>query len=210
MKKLIYGVMALAFAPALFAQPLKVVTVNAPAVNYVFNPSGVVSVVDLSAPIWTSGFLQSRYYQAAAGAPAAGKYVYEYRIDLRNVVGITAIPYITSLTVPFGGNVKLDFNGDKMLDDVFVVTSGGLGNIGLQSAVRSGSNITFTFNPNVAGGSAPGKGDSTFFFGVVSNFPKQNVIATAPNNLGPALSLNAWAPMAFKPVPIPLPVPKKP
>lgn len=196
MKKLILALSFLALAAApVMAQPLKVVTVNAPAVNYVFNPSGVVTVTDLSAPIWSSGFLQSRYYKSAPTSPAAGRYVYEYRIDLRNVVGVTAIPYITTLTINFGPNVKLDFNGDKSPDDVFVVTSGGLGNIGLLSAVRSGSQIKFTFNPNVAGGSSPGKGDSTFFFGLVSNNPKTNVTASAANNIGPPLALNAWAPM---------------
>ena len=73
----------------------------------------------------------------------AGKYVYEYRVDLRNSVGITAIGAITKIRVTFGPNVgTLDFNGDRKPDDVFVVTSGGLGNVGLASAVRAGSSIT--------------------------------------------------------------------
>ncbi|MEO8034655.1 MAG: hypothetical protein ABI837_09495 [Acidobacteriota bacterium] len=178
----------------LIAQPLQVVTVGAPAINCVFNPTCKVTVSDLSAPIWTSGFLQSRNYRGAAGAPAAGRYVYEYRIDLRNVVGVTAIPYITSLTVNIGPTLKYDFNGDGHLDDVFVVTSGGLGTAGLSSAVRAGNNIRFTFTPPVAGGGTPGAGASTFFFGVVSRYPRHNVTAHAPNNVGPALALNAWAP----------------
>lgn len=193
MKRTLF-VLLLAAAPALVAQPLKIVKVGAPAINCVFNPTCKVTVSDLSAAIWTNGFLQSRYYRASAGAPAAGYYVYEYRIDLRQVAGITFIPYITSLTVNFGANTKFDFNGDGSKDDVFVVTSGGLGNIGVKSAVRSGNNITFTFNPPVAGGSAPGKGDSTFFFGLVSKYPKHNVTASAANNAGGPLMLKAWAP----------------
>jgi hypothetical protein len=180
--------------PVLSAQPLKVVNVGAPAINCVFNPTCKVTVTDLSAPIWTTGFLQSRYYQGAAGAPAAGKHVYEYRVDLRNVVGAVAIPFITSLTLNIGPTQKFDFNGDGKLDDVFVTTKGGIGTIALSSAVRSGNNITFTFASPVSGGAAPGKGDSSFFFGVVSNYGKHNVTASAPNNLGPALLLNAWAP----------------
>ncbi|HEV7919332.1 MAG TPA: hypothetical protein VGR02_00930, partial [Thermoanaerobaculia bacterium] len=61
MKKLMLLVLVLA-APALFAQPLKVVKVAAPAVNCVFNPTCKVTVTDLTAPIWTTGFLQSRFY----------------------------------------------------------------------------------------------------------------------------------------------------
>lgn len=192
MKKL-FALLLLA-APVLVAQPLSVVNVKAPDVNYVFNPSGTVTVQDLSTPIWKSGFLQSRNFQGAAGAPAAKLYVYEYRIDLRNVVGVTAIPFITSLTVDIGPTVKLDFNGDKKLDDVFVVTKGGLGTIGLSSAVRIGNNIKFTFSSPVSGGSFPGNGQTSFFFGVVSKYPRKTVTASAPNNLGGPLALNAWAP----------------
>jgi hypothetical protein len=194
-----FVVLALLVAPALFAQPLKVVTVGAPAVNKVFNPSGIIPVQDFSSPIYTSGFLQSRNFQGASGAPAAGLYVYEYRVDLRNVVGITFIPAITKLTVNFGPNVPLDFNGDKKLDDVFVVTKGGLGNVGLVSAVRVGNLITFTFaGGGVAGGSSPGKGDSSFFFGVVSKQPRHTISVAATAAPPPNLTLQAWAPGAAR------------
>jgi hypothetical protein len=193
MKRAVLGI-AFLVASTLAGQPLKVVNVGAPKINCVFSVKCKVTVSDLSATIWSTGFLQSRYYRGARGAPAAGRYAFEYRIDLRNVVGITAIPYITSLTVDIGPTMKFDFDGDGSLDDVFVVTTGGLGNVGLLSAVRSGNNITFTFTAPVAGGGSPGHGDSSFFFGVVSKFPKHNVTASAPNNLGAALALNAWAP----------------
>jgi hypothetical protein len=194
MKKLI-GVALLLLATATAAQPLRVVHVSAPAINCVFNPTCKVTVQDLSAPVFTRGFLQSRNYPAAAGALAAGFYIYEYRIDLRDVAGITFIPNITTLTVNFGANARFDFNGDGSRDDVFVVTAGGLGNVNVASAVRSGNNITFTFQRPVAGGSSPGRGDSTFFFGLVSRYPRHNVTATVSTNAPPAtLSLNAWAP----------------
>jgi len=187
-------VLMLWIAPVLGAQPLTVVNVQAPSVNFVFNPSGSIPVQDHSSPIWKAGFLQSRNFRGAAGAPAARLYVYEYRVDLRNVTGITAIPFITSLTVDIGPNVKLDFNGDKKADDVFVITKGGMGTIGLSSAVRSGNQVKFTFTSPIGGGSSPGKGQSSFFFGLVSKYPRGTVTATAPNNLGAALSLKAWAP----------------
>lgn len=181
-------------APAVLAQPLSVVNVQAPNVNFVFNPTGKVTVQDFTSPIWGGGFLQSRNFQGAKGAPAAGLYVYEYRIDLRNAVGITSIRQIFSLTVDVGPTVKLDFNGDKKLDDVFVVTKGGLGNVKLKSAVRAGNNITFTFDGGVGEGSAPGKGDSSFFFGVVAKYPRRTVNASAANSAGPLLVLKARAP----------------
>ena len=179
---------------ALLACSLRVVNVGAPAINTVFDPSGVVPVQDHSAPIWTSGFLQSRNFSGVAGAPAAGMQGYEYRIDLSNVVGVTAIPYITSLRINFGPHEKFDFNGDSRLDDVYVVTSGGLGNIGVSSARRSGNTITLNFNPPVAGGASAGRGDSTFFIGIVSRHPRREITVTANNNLGAPLTLSAWAP----------------
>lgn len=186
---------ALLFAGCpLFAQPLSIVTVQAPNVNFVFNPSGIVTVQDSTAAIWTKGFLQSRNFQGAAGAPAAGLYVYEYRVDLRNVAGITALPAISSLTVDVGPNLRLDFNGDRKPDDVFVITKGGLGTIGLASAMRSGNDVKFRFTSPVSSGASPGKGDTSFFFGIVSRYPRRMVKASAATNLTAPLLLNAGAP----------------
>lgn len=186
----------LAFALPLAAQPLKVVTVSAPAVNFVFNPTGVITVSDKTSPVFAPGFLQSRTFQGASGAPAAGLYVYEYRIDLRNSVGITSIPFVSSMTVSFGPNVPLDFDKDGKPDDVFVITKGGLGNIGVASATRlNASEIKFVFNPPVAGGASAGKGDSTFFFGLVSKTHSANMgvvmTATPGGFLCPTASLPA-------------------
>jgi len=208
--KRLFALLLLLAPAALVAQPLTVVNVNAPAVNHVFSPSGTITVTDMTAPIWGGGFLQSRYFQGLAGSPAAGKYVYEYRVDLRNSVGVTAIGAITSLTVAFGPNVgTLDFSGDGRPDDVFVVTSGGLGNKGLTSAIRSGNSITFNFaGGGIAQGAGPGRGDSSYFFGLVSTRPKHNVTVTAAQTLGPALTLNAWAPQLL--VLGPPPVKKRP
>lgn len=182
-------------APLLGAQTLRVVNVQAPNVNFVFDPSGTIVVQDLSSKIWKNGFLQSRNFQGAAGAPAKGLYAYLYRVDLRNEVGATVIPFITSLTLDVGPNVPLDFDGDRKPDDVFVITKGGMGTIGLASAVRTGNQVRFTFASPVSGGGSPGKGQSSFFFGIVSRYPRKTVLATAQNNMGAALSLRAWAPI---------------
>jgi hypothetical protein len=55
---------------------------------------------------------------------------------------------------------------------VFVITSGGLGTIGLKSAVQDGSVITFEFDQQICFVPAPNAKNTTFFFGLAA--------ATAP------------------------------
>ena len=178
MKK-IMRVCLLLLAPAAAAQPLRVVSVSAPAIQCVFNPSCKVTVEDLSAPVAARGFLQSRHYKAAAGL-----YVYEYRVDLRDAAGANGI---RTLTVEFGPNARLDFDG-RGRADVFVTTRGNLGSVGLASAVRDGNSVTFTFRPTVTGGG------STVFFGLVSRYPRRTVGASADGGTGPPMLLEVWAP----------------
>lgn len=178
MKKLL-RVCLLILAPAAAAQPLSIVGVSSPAVQCVFSPKCKVAVEDLSAPVALSGFLQSRNYKATGGL-----YVYEYRVDLRDAAGDSGI---ATLTVDLGPTARLDFAGDGSRHDVFVTTKGNLGNVGLISAVRSGNSVTFTFQRTVS------HGDSSFFFGVASKYPRRNVTASAAGG-GMALRLEAWAP----------------
>lgn len=195
---------AAGIAGPLHATPLSLVNVSAPAINCVFNSSCTVTVSDFTSPIWGQGFLQSRTYQAAPGSPAAGLWVYEYRIDLTRVVGLTAIPYISSLTVDFGPVVNsIDFNGDGAGDQVFVVTGGGLGSVAPSSADQSGRIITFTFNPVVAGGGAPATGQTTFFFGLLSRTAPRQVPAQVVTNTSGSVTLQAKAPSALVLRPIP-------
>jgi hypothetical protein len=167
------------------AVPLKVVNVGAPAINCVFTTASpcTVTVSDTSDNVTLStggtGFLQSRTYKGLPGSPAAGLFAYEYRLDLRNAIGATAISCIDWMSISFGPVTStLDYNGDKKPDQVFVVTSGGLGTIGLASAIQTGSNIKFKFSSPVCGGGAPGKGDTSFFWGLVSKQSPKNVTAT--------------------------------
>lgn len=179
---------------------LKVVNVGAPAINCTFDPSCTVTVTDSSAPIplpaGGTNFLQSRTFVGQPGAPANGLHAYEYRIDLRNAVGITYIPCVNAMTLEFGPVVNsLDYNGDGVTgDEVYVVTGGGLGNVGLASAIKSGNSITFNFAAPVCAGGAPGTGDSTYFFGLVSSQPPRPVTATVKETTGPAYDVPARAP----------------
>lgn len=162
---------------------LRVVNVKAPDINYVFDSSGRVTgddtVATIPIPVSGTSSLQTRTYVGSPGAPAEGLYAYEYRIDLRDATGIVHIPAIRSLRINFGPIVRsLDYNGDGRPDDVYVITSGGLGSIGLRSAKRKGDTIKFTFDPAVAAGGRPGTGESSFFFGLVSTKPPKFSTAT--------------------------------
>ena len=183
MKKLSLALL-LCFTPIVVAAaPLRVVNVSAPAINCVFNPSCTVTVNDTSDNVTLStggtGFFQSRTYPGAPGAPADGMFAYEYRLDLRNAVGATAISCIDWISMSFGSVVStLDYNGDRKPDQVFVVTGGGIGTIGIASAIQTGSNIRFNFTTPVCEGGAPGRGDSSFFWGLVSKNKAKFVTAT--------------------------------
>lgn len=186
------------------ALPLKVVQVSAPPINCVFDASCTVVVTDTTAAIHLpgstgTGFLQSRTFRGLPGSPAAGLYAYLYRVDLRNAAGVTNIACVNSVTINFGPVVStLDYNGDKTTgDQVFVVTGGGIGSVGIASANQMGSNITFNFSSPVCVGSSPGAGQSSFFWGLVSGRPPRFVSATVNHTSGPALHVRARAPFFF-------------
>lgn len=198
MKKLSLTLLLCLTPFAVQAVPLRVVNVSAPAINCVFNPACTVTVNDTSDNIPMStggtGFLQSRTYHGAPGSPASWANVYEYRIDLRNAVGATAISCIDWMRIDFKEVAILDFNSDSRPDQVFVVTGGGIGTIGLASAIQTGSSIKFNFASPICEGGAPGRGDSSFFWGLVSKTPPKFVMATLHEAGGATHSVKARAP----------------
>lgn len=171
MKALKNTLVCVAFASGLvplsaLAVPLTIINVGAPAVNCVFDTSCTVTVTDSIGnftPPGDSGTarLQSRTYSGAAPAPAAGYMGYDYRVDLTAVKGITAANCVTKLRVDFGPVKKLPYS-PKGLFDVFVITSGGLGSVGLSSADQTGNFITFTFSAPVCPGA------TSYFFGLAA------------------------------------------
>jgi len=64
------------------------------------------------------------------------------------------------------------------LADVYVVTSGGLGTIGLKSAVRNGDMIEFTFASPVCADGPPDVKKTTFFFGLAATAAPMKVNAS--------------------------------
>lgn len=173
-------------APAVFfvtfgaaqAAPLKIVNVGAPAISCVFSNECKVIVTDSIGTVPLSGVsgqapwagygpavLQSRSFTGAKGTVAAGETAYQYRMVLSFAVGNVCV---NTLKLDVGPIKKHYFNFSGTLADVFVITTGGLGTIGLSSADQDGNVVTFRFDKPVCAGPTSEKGDTSFFFGFVA------------------------------------------
>ena len=173
------GALALATAGAAQAGALTVVEVAAPDVVCVFEGGCKVAVKDTSARIplnFSAGepFLQSRTFAGAPGTPADGLTGYEYRVDLTTAGG--AVDCQLGLVVDFGPVVALPYKGGQKAD-VYVVTRGGTGSVGITSAEQTGSVIAFTFAKPLCVEPKASSGPSTFFFGLASAKPPHDVSA---------------------------------
>lgn len=118
-----------------------------------------------------NGRLQSRVFQGQAGTTGAGKWVYEYRINMGPVAGFTYPPYADMLAIDtFGAVRQYDFNGDGIAtDEVFNITSGGVGTKAVTAAWFAAPWSYFHVSSRVYAGSYPGGGESSYFFGLVSD-----------------------------------------
>lgn len=146
------------------ATTLKVVTVAAPAINCVFDASCKVVVSDnvgnlTFTPLGDGARLQTRTFAAKAGTPGAGTTAYLYRVDLTKGAGFTECT--VGLVVNFGPIAKLPYVANNPAD-VFVITQGGLGSVGVKSAEQNGDVITFTFDKYLCAG------QTSFFFGMAA------------------------------------------
>jgi hypothetical protein len=180
---------------------LKVVEVAAPAVNCVYSPNCTVTVEDsvgqlvlqnLDNP--NTAWLQSRTFVGAAGTPGAGKTGYEYRLDMTQASG--ALQCVGGVVINFGPITQLPFK-DNTPADVYVITQGGLGTIGIGSAEQDADVITFNFSKLICASEPANAANTTFFFGLASakppiaitagvfvsgSPPYYNVPARAPNH----------------------------
>jgi hypothetical protein len=181
------------------AAPLKIVNVAAPAINCVFSTSCSVRVKDTKedVPLSTGGkgVLRTRTFKGADDSPAEGLFAYEYRLDLTDAVG-TKPSCIDWISLSFGPVVStLDFGGPARPDQVFVITSGGTGSIGLASAVETRGTIRFRFKSPVCGGTSAAKGTSTYFWGLVSEQPTRNITALLHETGGATRVVKTRSPM---------------
>jgi hypothetical protein len=182
------------------SEPLNVVSVNAPAINCVFNPACSVTVTDSVGDIplpgtKATGRLQSRTYVGAPGSPAAGMTAYVYRVDLSQVAGVAPRPCVTAVWIFSGFPAPQQYNGAGPLDHVFVVTSGGLGSVGIASAVQEGEGTKVTFARPVCAGSRGRPGQSSFFFGLASTYPPRSSSAYVHTTSGSPAIISVTVPV---------------
>jgi len=176
------AVTALAMFPlAAHAQSLKVVEVNAPMINCVFQTDCRIPVTDttgnLLLPTLTPGtaWLQSRTFAGEAGAPGAGTTGYEYRLSMTQTA--VAADCVTGMALNFGPSKQLPYK-DNALADVYVITTGGLGTIGIKSAERFGDAIVFEFKSPLCADGPPDIKRTTFFFGLAATAAPMHVNAS--------------------------------
>jgi hypothetical protein len=190
----------LVFGPfAARAQPLIVAEIEAPALNCVFHPLCVFTVSDsvgfiplpyLIAP--DTAFLQSRTITGEPGTLVAGKAGYVYRISLTQAAG--SADCLGGLVLNFGPAFRLPFKPNQ-LADVFVITGGGLGSIGLKSATRFGDVIVFELARDLCLVGGTNLQNTTFFFGLVANAGSMTTAAQIFSAGNPPLySVNARVP----------------
>jgi hypothetical protein len=155
---------------AVQAAPLTVSNTNFPAVNCVYETDCLIHVGADSEGNFIlphddgTAFLQSRTFLGLKPAPAGGKGGYMYRVALEGVKGTSAtVNCVTKVEIAFGTIVTEPYPPGSSLKDMFFVSSGGTGTIGVASATQTGAVVTVVF---AGGGVCPGQ--SSDFFGMTS------------------------------------------
>ena len=177
----------------------RLVEVAAPAVNFLFDATGVLQLLeDGATPIHTlgtpgqPGFLQaSASRRAPAGTPAAGLFLYEYRVSLVGASGPKPTA-VTSVEVGFGPITPLNYDGTG-LADVCVVTEGGLGDI-MPTLVVEHDGLTIEFDTPISAGT------TSFFIGLASPYPPRDRTCVVSDDSDDREVVTTRAP-AFPPLP---------
>jgi hypothetical protein len=177
-----------------------VVNTSAPQINCVFTTASPCSVsgTDMVSTLPNGGKVQSRVFQSSPYSAAAGKWVYEYRLIMTDAYSYGYPPYISGMSIWNWGTVSAhDYNFDgTATDQVFNITSGGLGVKGVASAYAWWGTTYFNLSAPVYAGSAPGYGESSYFFGLVSPYAPATKSATVQIDdiSGGSATVNVYAP----------------
>jgi hypothetical protein len=183
------------------AEPLTTIDLSSPAVRCVFatnkrcNLDGTASVGAIPIPgITGSAALHSLTFPAAPDSPAAGLTGYEFRLDLSLAkTGPTKV-CVTRFTLDVGPLTRVSYTGRVDLFDVFVINTRAPGFVGLASAERAGSAITFVFAKPVCPGAGSDQGESSYFFGFAAAGAPREVSARVEIDSGETLPVSARAP----------------
>jgi hypothetical protein len=165
------------------------------ATNERCNLDGTASVGAIPIPgIAGSAVLHSLTFPATPDSPAAGLTGYEFRVDLSLARAWPTKVCVTRLTLDMGQLSRLPYTGRADLFDVFVINTGAPGFVGLASAERAESAITFVFAKPVCPGAGSDKGESSYFFGFAAGEAPREVSARVEIDSGEALPVAARAP----------------
>lgn len=163
------------------AQILKVVEVGAPAINCVFHTSCTVTVDDTTGNILLptigagTAWLQSRTFTGETGTLGAGTTAYLYRVSLTEASGISDC--LVAFALNFGPHIPLPYANNQNAD-VYVITTGALGTIGLAQAERFGDVIEFTLAKALCVDGPSNLENTTFFIGLAGAAAPMHVNAT--------------------------------
>jgi hypothetical protein len=199
MLRTLLGVLvAMTMSFAADAQVLKVVEVAAPAINCVFRTNCTAEVADTSGNILLptiavgTAWLQSRTFAGEAGTPGAGTTAYWYRVSLTEAAGTADC--VAGFTLNFGPHVPLPYANNQNAD-VYVITTGGVGTIGLASAERFGDVIDFTLAKVLCVAGPANPANTTFFIGLASKAAPMHVNAiVAVTGMTPIYAADARVP----------------
>ncbi|MFD7324342.1 M64 family metallopeptidase [Streptomyces sp. NPDC059875] len=177
-----------------FEWALRAVDVTSTIIECVFDPSGTAVPNDIAPAIQIagatgSGSLQSRLYpRGIAGSVGAGKYPYEYRVDMTPVSGPLPASAVRMLSLDFGPVSRVDYDGTGG-SDLFVIAQGGSGTVRPVSVTQRGNRLTIDFGtPGVAAG------NSGFLLGLTSDHPPRDTTAQITDGAGNTHTLATRAP----------------
>jgi hypothetical protein len=159
---------------------LGVASMDATVLAHLFWGSPSVGVQD-TVGSFGAGSVQSRTYPPTT----AGLHVAEYRVWVDAAAADTRVQ---SITVPLDGVQALAYRKGA-LDHVYVVTSGGIGSVGVDAVERRGRAVTLRF-----GDGGVGAGASSYFFGLCSSAPVQPATATVVDGAGGRYEVPVRAP----------------
>jgi hypothetical protein len=140
----------------------------------------------------------TRTIVGVAGSVAQGLRGYEYSIDMSGVGPLPVVghnPSLSTFTLPFNDRVRMDFDGNGTLDDCYVITSGGDGDVAPSQFSFNNGLATLTFT-GLAGGHA------SFAVGMLTPATPGPAAATATANVsGTSNTVDVRVPGAAPPVP---------
>jgi hypothetical protein len=183
------------------AEPLTTIDLSSLAVRCVFatskrcNLDGTASVGAIPIPGVAGGaVLHSLTFPADPDSPAAGLTGYEFRVDLSQATAGSTKACVTRLRLDVAPLSRLPYTHRADLFDVFVIKTGAPGFVGLASAERAESAITFVFAKPVCPGAGSDKGESSYFFGFAAVAAPREISAQVVLDSGETLHVAARAP----------------